>query len=53
MKEKTPFSDRDRITPESLRRERAAVRFGVLLFWVFVFGGLALTLWIITPAAHH
>ena len=44
-----------RVTPDGIRREqaaipgeRAAVRRGLIIFWLFVIGGLALAIWIAT-----
>lgn len=44
-----------RVTPEEIRREqpaipgeRVAYRRGLVIFWLFVIGGLALAIWIAT-----
>ena len=36
------------ITSMSLKKERRAVRRGLIIFWLFVIGGLALAIWIAT-----
>ena len=50
-----------RVTPNGVRREQAAFpkerrayRRGLIIFWVFVLGGLALAIWIATlHPSHH
>ena len=36
------------ITSRSLKKERRAVRRGLIIFWLVVFGGLALAIYIAT-----